>query len=119
MKKEEFLKTALICACILTGVLIVRSSLQQGESKTIFVPQAGENTLNTLTVQGKGEVFAAPDMAILNLSITQMKATTKEAQQLANSKTSKVQSILKTFPIKPEDIQTENINISTEYDYGF
>ncbi len=57
-------------------------------------------------------------MAILNLSITQMKPTTKEAQQLANSKTSEVQALLKTFPIKPEDIQTENISIATEYDYG-
>ncbi len=118
MKKEELLKTVLICACILAGLLIVRSGLEQGESKTVFVSQAWESTLNTLTVQGRWEVFAAPDMAILNLSITQMKPTTKEAQQLANSKTSEVQALLKTFPIKPEDIQTENISIATEYDYG-
>ena len=119
MKKEELLKTVLICACILAGLLIVRSGLEQGESKTVFIPQAGESTLNTLTVQGKGEIFVAPDMAMLSLSITQTKPTTKEAQQLANSKTSEVQAVLKTFPIKAEDIQTENISIATEYDYGF
>ncbi len=40
MKKEELLKTVLICACILAGLLIVRSGLEQGESKTVFVSQA-------------------------------------------------------------------------------
>ena len=70
-------------------------------------------------MQGKGEVYAAPDMATLSISLSKTAPTTKEAQNFVATKMSEVQSLLKNFPIKAEDIQTQNITIGTEYDYGF
>lgn len=75
--------------------------------------------VNALSVQGKGEVYAAPDMATLSISLSKTAPTTKEAQNFVATKMSEVQSLLKNFPIKAEDIQTQNITIGTEYDYGF
>ena len=37
--------------------------------------------VNALSVQGKGEVYAAPDMATLSISLSKTAPTTKEAQK--------------------------------------
>ena len=58
-------------------------------------------------------------MATLSISLSKTAPTTKEAQNFVATKMSEVQSLLKNFPIKAEDIQTQNITIGTEYDYGF
>ena len=78
-----------------------------------------QQSVNALSVQGKGEVYAAPDMVTLSISLSKTAPTTKEAQHFVATKMIEVQSLLKNFPIKAEDIQTQNITIGTEYDYGF
>lgn len=119
MRKEELLKTLIICGTILVGLFLFQTSISNKTTKQIFIPQAGEWPKNSITVHGKWEVFATPDTATLVLSITKTKPTTKEAQAFVNKKISEVQTVLKSFPIRSQDIQTENIHIGTEYDYGF
>ena len=120
MKKEELLKTGLICTTILISVVCLVMSMWKLRATPPVISQ-GEHQqgVNALSVQGKGEVYAAPDMATLSISLSKTAPTTKEAQHFVATKMSEVQSLLKNFPIKAEDIQTQNITIGTEYDYGF
>ena len=120
MKKEELLKTTFICTTILVSVIFFWINLWKMRAPAPVISQGEhQQSVNALSVQGKGEVYAAPDMATLSISLSKTAPTTKEAQHFVATKMTEVQSLLKNFPIKAEDIQTQNITIGTEYDYGF
>jgi len=63
----------------------------------------------SITVSGRGSVFASPDTASLSISIEESAPTTKEAQELTNRKMQEVITSLKTAGIEERAIQTSRI----------
>lgn len=78
----------------------------------------GAAATNTISFDGKGEVFAAPDLATVNFSIREDSKEVKDAQAKVATKESAVLSFLDKAGIAKKDIKTENYNSYPKYDYG-
>ena len=83
-----------------TTALFVILSLV-GVASFFLVLQFGQLTGNqsanaqTITVQGKGEIYAVPDIAEVTFSIIEEAKTAKEAQEKATTKMNKAKTFLK------------------------
>lgn len=118
-KKDSTLK---LLGTIVVSLSIIIASLIRSNTdfyiKDISGGQLpGNMTTNTISIQWDGEVFATPDMLILNLSAEETKLTTQEAQTEVNKKTNQIKDIIKKYNIKNSDIQTTNISVYPQYDY--
>ena len=78
--------------------------------------QTSQGITNTISVMGEGKASVAPDMLVINVSISELAATTELAQSQANDKVNKVKDILKAADIADKDIKTANVNVYPEYD---
>ena len=67
---------------------------------------------------GEGKASVAPDMLVINVSISELAATTELAQKQADDKVTKLKTILKAANIADKDIKTTNVNAYPEYDYS-
>ena len=65
---------------------------------------------------GEGKASVAPDMLVINVSISELAATTELAQKQADDKVSKLKAILTAADIADKDIKTTNVNTYPEYD---
>lgn len=70
-----------------------------------------------ITVSGKGEVLAVPDISTFSFSVIEDGKTVKEAQDLATAKTNKAVKFLKDSKIDEKDIKTTDYSISPKYEY--
>jgi uncharacterized protein YggE len=72
----------------------------------------------TISVTGSGEVLVTPDVAHLQLSISETAPTTRQAQNETNAKLAEVLKSLQNLEVAERDIQTSAISFSqdTEYD---
>ena len=66
-------------------------------------------------VSGRGEVSAAPDIAILNLGVESFTSTVAVAISEANSAMASVMEVLEAREIPDEDIQTRHFRIRSKY----
>jgi len=71
---------------------------------------------NSISVMGEGKASVAPDMLVINVSISELAATTELAQTQANEKVNALKEILKAADIADKDIKTTNVNAYPEYD---
>ncbi len=78
--------------------------------------QSSQGITNTISVMGEGKASVAPDMLVINVSISELAATTELAQKQANQKVTKVNDILNAASIAQKDIQTASVNVYPEYD---
>ena len=80
---------------------------------------AGNQTAqaNTITVQGKGEIYAVPDIAEVSFSIVEEAKTAKEAQEKATAKMNKAKTFLKEQKVADKDINTTNYSVYPKYEY--
>ncbi len=76
-----------------------------------------KNPRPEITVTGKGEAVAVPNIATFSFSVTETAKTVKEAQDKATEKINKVIAYLKTANIADKDVQTQNYYINPQYDY--
>ena len=68
--------------------------------------QTSQGITNTISVMGEGKASVAPDMLVINVSISELAATTELAQTQANDKVNKVKDVLKAADIADKDIKT-------------
>lgn len=78
--------------------------------------QTAQGITNTISVMGEGKDLVSPDILVINLSISELATTTKEAQSKANTKVAAVTALLKAAEIAEKDIKTTNANVYPEYD---
>jgi hypothetical protein len=71
---------------------------------------------NTISVMGEGKASVAPDMLVINVSISELAATTDVAQTQAKEKVNKLKDLLKKNEILDKNIKTTNVNVYPEYD---
>ncbi|MCX6824990.1 MAG: SIMPL domain-containing protein [candidate division SR1 bacterium] len=104
------LGAALILA--LTTFFVGNAMIQSNKNNQ----QTSQGVTNTISVMGEGKASVAPDMLVINVSISELATTTELAQSQANDKVSKLKDILKTADIADKDIKTTNVNAYPEYD---
>jgi uncharacterized protein YggE len=75
---------------------------------------AGETPTRSITVVGRGEVKAEPDIATVNLGVEVTAATVSDAMSEANARMQTILAAMKALGISDKDIQTSNFSINFE-----
>ena len=71
----------------------------------------------TISIAGRGEVQAAPDMAMITSGVTTQGATAREALDANTAAMAELLAELKAAGIEPRDIQTTGFSVSPNYVY--
>jgi len=71
---------------------------------------------NTISVNGEWKAYAVPDTFVINASVSESGATTKEAQTRMEEKILKIKEVLWNNNVKKENIKTVSVNVYPEYD---
>ena len=88
------------------------------EIKALRYVGAGIGPATTISFEGKGEIFASPDIANISFSVRESGKTQKEAQDKVSVKVNKVTKFVKENGVAEKDIKTENYSAYPQYDYG-
>lgn len=72
----------------------------------------------TMSMQGLGQVYAAPDTAMINSGVTTEGKTAREALGANTAAMTQLIDTLKAAGIEARDIQTSNFNVSPQYVYS-
>ncbi|WP_240230071.1 SIMPL domain-containing protein [Devosia lacusdianchii] len=71
----------------------------------------------TISIEGRGEVTAAPDMATINSGVTTQGATAREALDANTAAMAELIAELKAAGIEARDIQTSGFSVNPNYVY--
>jgi len=71
-----------------------------------------------ITMQGRGEVRARPDMAIVSLGVVRQADTARDALDANNQAMQAVLQSLKSQGFEDRDIQTSNFSVAPRYDFS-
>src|ERR1041384_7014046 len=72
----------------------------------------------TVSIEGRGEVRAAPDMALINSGVTTQGATAREALDANTTAMADLIAVLKEAGIEARDIQTSGFSVNPNYVYS-
>src|SRR3989344_3623740 len=78
----------------------------------------GAATPSTISFSGDGEIFAAPDIAMVSVTLREEGKDVKTAKDKATAKEKKVLDFLAEQKVEKKDIKTESYNSYPKYDYG-
>ncbi len=107
---------AAIAAATLGGAALAPLAGAQSASDTVVPAPAAIN--RTISVNGVGRSAAAPDMAILSLSVVTDAATPREALDKNSAGMTAVVDALKSLGYGVTDIQTVGLSLAPAYDYS-
>jgi uncharacterized protein YggE len=106
---ENFKKTWL---WLITGIMVIALVLG------IQMLNRGDNkSLATITVEGKSEITAVPDVSRFTITIEETAQDQKTALAQNATKTNAVMTALKNAGIEEKDIQTQSRNDYPKYEY--
>lgn len=71
----------------------------------------------TITVSGDSDVYAKPDLGIVNLSVVVEKLTVAEAMAEGTKKMNEVVAAVKSLGVEEKDLKTVSFNIYPKYEY--
>ena len=71
-----------------------------------------------ITIEGRGDVRAAPDMALINSGVTTQGATAREALDANTAAMAELIAALKDAGIEARDIQTSGFSVNPNYVYS-
>jgi len=108
-------KKGLLVAIALLSVYLFVVSIK--ELKSIAYVGKDVPAQNVISVSGKGEVLAVPDIATFTFGVTQESKDVATAQKLATDKMNAAIQYLKDNGIEDKDIKTVNYSINPAYDY--
>lgn len=113
--KSNLMKAGAMLLIIVSVYFLVRIA---SEIKGYNFIGGGAPASNTISFDGKGEVTAAPDLAVVNLTIRENAKDVKDAQALVTTKEKAVLTFLEKSGVAKKDIKTESYNSYPKYDYG-
>ena len=113
--KKNLLVSVSIAVLVLLGIFLI--SLSINSFKEYKYIGKGQYPDSTITFSGTGEVFAVPDVATFNFSVTKTADSVAKAQEQVEDIISKASKILTDSGIEDKDIKTENYNVSPRYEY--
>lgn len=112
----KIISLIVVCWTILWSFYrISRTGLYIKDASNTWLPQ--NLVTDTIAVDGEGKIYAEPDMLTLTVQVSELKLTTKEAQDEVNKKIVQIQDVLKSNNIDSKNIQTTSISVYPEYDY--
>lgn len=114
MNNPGFRKTAVTLLVLLVAFVAVKIV---SEIKAISYIGKPTNMANVITVNGKGEVVATPDIATFSFTVSEESPVVSTAQAEATQKTGAILAYLKEAGIEDEDIKTIAYDIYPRYDY--
>ncbi len=114
MENTQVRKVALTLGAVLIALVAVKIV---SELKAMPYIGKSENIANVITVSGKGEVLATPDIATFSFSVTEEAATVGEAQSKATEKANGIIAYVKDAGVEDKDIKTSSYNIYPRYEY--
>jgi uncharacterized protein len=79
--------------------------------------KAADEPAPRIMVSGEGEAWAAPDMAVINLTVLREAATSREALDANTRAMTDVMAAMKEFGIEDRDLQTSGFSIQPRYQY--
>jgi uncharacterized protein len=113
MQTKDQLKSLVINSLFIfaLGYLIIRFA------PPISLNQTVTQKSSFFTASGTGKVAVVPDMAILNLGVTDSARDAKALQSQVNLKMNALSEKLKSLGIDDKDIKTTSYNLYPNYDY--
>ncbi len=84
---------------------------------TALPAKAADEPTPRIMVSGEGEAWAAPDMAVVNLTVLREAPTSRESLDANNKAMSEVMAAMKAFGIEDKDLQTSGFSIQPRYQY--
>lgn len=81
------------------------------------LPKDVQKEVDTISVNGTGEITAVADTVSISLSVVTENADLIEALKENSNKMNEVISFLKSYDIEDKDIKTTNYSISPRYEY--
>ena len=79
--------------------------------------QPAAHDVPSVTVVGRAEMVAVPDMARVSVGVTTQAATVAESLEQKNERTRRVMDELKKQGVATRDIQTSRFDVSPQYNY--
>jgi len=110
---KKFIKVSITLAVLLSLFVLAKFINEVRQSRYIG---AGE-MVNTISVSGKGEVTAIPDIAVLNVNLSKEAKTSKEAQDELNKLIESTMTYLKEQKIEDKDIKSEWGGVTPKYEF--
>src|SRR5579862_6081413 len=81
---------------------------------SISAPAASASTtVSTLSVEGSGSVFVAPDVADLSASVARSAGSSREALSAANAATDAVVRAIRAAGVPASGVQTADVSVSS------
>ncbi len=114
MDFNSFKKPVTLVAAVLSLFLLVQVIAEFKGLKYI----GGQNMMASISVSGKGEVVAMPDIATFSFSVTEESPVVATAQADATKKMNDILAFLKKNGVEDKDIKTTNYTISPRYEYA-
>lgn len=115
MLKNHDLHPAFI---FLTGILIVFLLISSVSAIFSIKNKINQESDNTITVSDKGEIYAKPDLAIIDLSVVTEAETVAEAMTQNTGKMDAIVVAIKNQGVSADDLKTTIFNIYPRYEYG-
>lgn len=114
MMKNRAWKVGIVAGSLLALFLLVISIK---EIKSIGYIGKDVPAYNSITVTGKGESVAIPDIATVSWGVTESGKTVEEAQTKATEKSNKALEVVRMNGIEDKDIKTLSYSINPKYEY--
>jgi uncharacterized protein len=111
--KKLFYQLGLVIAGLLSVFLLVKIL---GEARNYRFIGSNPEVRSAISVSGKGEVFAVPDIATFSFGATERAATAKGAEEKVTAKINPALEYLKKEGIDEKDIKTSSYNVYPQYE---
>src|SRR5438093_9174974 len=111
MTRKAFLTFAGLAAALLVGTIAATC----GDSTTRV--ETNSNAAQGIVVSGNGKATGKPDVAQITLGVSKLADTVQQARDDAASSLDAMIKTVQANGVSKDDIQTQQFNISPEYDY--
>jgi hypothetical protein len=115
LTNKKFIKVSIVLVSLLSLFIL---ALFVNEVKSSRYVGRESSFVNTIYVQGKGEVLAVPDVAKIYANISKEAGTTKEAQDMLNEIVGQTVEYAKAQGVEDKDIKSEFGGITPKYEYS-
>lgn len=109
VKKQKFLNAFLILLGMFLLTLII--------SNSVDIQKKLEKSENTLSVTANGEIYAKPDLALVDFSVVSEAKTVAEAVSKNTEDMNAVIAVVKEKGVGEKDLKTTSFNISPRYEW--
>ncbi|GGD98959.1 SIMPL domain-containing protein [Paenibacillus nasutitermitis] len=114
--RKKWILTAALAVAVGIGAVIGANG---GLGNVYAAEEVGNVQKGIITVSGKGELQASPDVAYINVGVETRAATAKEAQANNATKFAALQKVLfEKNKLATKDVKTTNFNVQPQYTYN-